>query len=83
MKKIALLVFIFYILGLVRLQSQPYGWFTQTSGTNNNLTSVYFKSNNTGIAVGQLGTVLRTTNGGTNWISQASGTTIHFLEFIS
>lgn len=79
MKKLTLLIFIFYILVLVRLHSQPYGWFTQTSGTSNNLASVYFAGVNTGIAVGQLGTVLRTTNSGVNWIAQTSGTQSHLF----
>jgi photosystem II stability/assembly factor-like uncharacterized protein len=38
------------------------------------LVSVYFTDSNTGWAVGIGGTILKTTNGGTNWISQSSGT---------
>lgn len=79
MKKLIVAFFVFYILISVRLYSQPYGWFTQTSGTSNNLTSVHFANANTGLAVGQLGTVLKTTNGGSNWISQSSGVTNHFF----
>jgi len=37
------------------------------------LQSVHFTDNNTGWAVGPGGTILKTTNGGTNWNSQASG----------
>jgi photosystem II stability/assembly factor-like uncharacterized protein len=47
--------------------SQPYGWFTQTSGTASNLNNVYFANANTGIVVGQQGIILKTTNGGTNY----------------
>ena len=36
---------------------------------------VSFINANTGTAVGCSGTILRTTNGGTNWTSQTSGTT--------
>ena len=36
---------------------------------------VSFTDVNNGTAVGYNGTILRTTNGGTNWISQTSGTT--------
>ncbi len=79
MRKFTIAVFIFFILVQVRLQSQPYGWFTQTSGTANNLNSVYFANASTGLTVGQLGTVLRTTNGGTNWIAQSSGVTNHLF----
>ena len=37
--------------------------------------SVSFTDANNGTAVGYNGTILRTTNGGTNWTSQSSGTT--------
>jgi hypothetical protein len=37
--------------------------------------SVSFTDANTGTAVGPPGTILRTTNGGSSWISQSSGTT--------
>ena len=50
------------------------GWFWQTSGTNNYLNSIDFADNNTGWVVGYIGTILKTTNSGTNWISQVSGT---------
>ena len=53
MRKFTIAVIIFYILIQVKLQSQPYGWFTQTSGTANNLGSVYFSNTGTGFAVGQ------------------------------
>lgn len=79
MRKFTIAVFIFYILVQVRLQSQPYGWFTQASGTANNLNSVYFANANTGLTVGQLGTVLRTTNSGTNWIAQSSAVSNHLF----
>ncbi|MCI0448506.1 MAG: YCF48-related protein [Chlorobi bacterium] len=69
----------FFILVVIKTYSQPYGWFAQTSNTVNNLNSVYFANVNTGIAVGQLGTVLRTTNGGANWTSQSSGVNNHLF----
>ncbi|MBL7075280.1 T9SS type A sorting domain-containing protein [candidate division KSB1 bacterium] len=37
--------------------------------------SVYFTDENTGYAVGGIGTILKTTDGGDNWILQNSGTT--------
>jgi photosystem II stability/assembly factor-like uncharacterized protein len=43
--------------------------------TMNSLFGTYFINANTGIAVGNGGTILRTTNGGSSWISQTSGTT--------
>jgi photosystem II stability/assembly factor-like uncharacterized protein len=51
-------------------------WFTQNSGTTKNLYGVSFTDANTGTAVGDSGTILRTTDGGTTWTSQASGTTL-------
>jgi photosystem II stability/assembly factor-like uncharacterized protein len=49
-------------------------WVPQNSGTGNNLSSVYFTDANTGYAVGDNGTILKTTDGGTNWGTQNSGT---------
>jgi photosystem II stability/assembly factor-like uncharacterized protein len=51
------------------------GWTSQESGTTNHLYGVSFIDANTGTVVGQLGTILHTTNGGATWISQSSGTT--------
>ncbi len=43
------------------------GWFSQMSGTTNNLNSIYFLNDNIGYAVGDAGTLIMTTNGGNNW----------------
>lgn len=52
------------------------GWFWQNPlPCGNNLNDVCFIDPNTGIAVGDFGTILRTSDGGNNWILQASGTT--------
>jgi photosystem II stability/assembly factor-like uncharacterized protein len=59
--------------------SQPYGWYTQTSGTTSNLNNVKFFDVNNGTVVGQTGKILRTTNGGANWVSQTSGTPNHLF----
>jgi len=48
-------------------------WYLQNSGTTKNLYAVHFIDENIGIAVGDSGTILRTTNGGTAWAIQASG----------
>jgi photosystem II stability/assembly factor-like uncharacterized protein len=79
MKKNLITFLLFFIIVCIKAQSQPYGWFTQTSGTLSNLNNVYFANSNTGIAVGQQGIVLRTTNGGTNWTAQNSGTPNHLF----
>ncbi|MBI4433722.1 hypothetical protein HY632_03040 [Candidatus Uhrbacteria bacterium] len=47
----------------------------QTSGTNVTLKDVDFVSASVGWAVGSSGTILKTTDGGTTWTSQTSGTT--------
>ncbi len=60
-------------------------WTIQNSNTTQNLWSVWFLSNHTGIACGTGGIILKTTNGGTNWISKASGTTndLMNLQFLN
>lgn len=78
-KNLLLSVLFFFIIICVKTSSQPYGWFSQTSGTASNLNDVYFANVNTGIAVGQLGIVLKTTNSGTNWIAQTSGSSNHLF----
>jgi photosystem II stability/assembly factor-like uncharacterized protein len=79
MRKHLITFLVLFIIICVKSYSQPYGWFTQTSGTISNLNNVYFANSNTGIAVGQQGVVLRTTNGGTNWTSIVSGTPNHLF----
>ncbi|MBI3194141.1 MAG: T9SS type A sorting domain-containing protein, partial [Ignavibacteriae bacterium] len=48
-----------------------------SSGVTTNLKSVSFININTGWVVGDSGTILKTTNGGTNWTQQASPTTVN------
>ncbi len=51
-------------------------WFWQNPLPQGNiLRSVKFISSSVGWAVGQAGTIINTTNGGTNWTLQTSGTT--------
>ncbi|MBS1494920.1 MAG: T9SS type A sorting domain-containing protein [Bacteroidetes bacterium] len=42
-------------------------WIAQQSGTENSLSSVFFVNENTGFSVG-LNVILKTTNGGNNWV---------------
>ena len=62
------------------------GWVAQTSGTSLLLRGVHFPVDpTTGYAVGTSGTILKTTDGGTNWSTQSSGTTnalnaVHFVD---
>ncbi len=75
MKK-QLLISILLIIS-VSIQSQT--WEKQTSGTTENLRHIYFINSNTGWAVGEGGSILKTTNGGTNWTTQQ---VIKFAYFI-
>ena len=73
MKKI---IFVLLIIrfSLLIVHSQT-GWFTQNSGANGNLRSVYFIDANTGFAAGEISSsqtlILKTTNGGNSWESQS------------
>ena len=61
-------------------------WLLQTPLTyGSRLNDVCFVDKNTGTAVGESGTILRTTDGGHNWIVQSSGKTynlnaVHFTD---
>ena len=60
-------------------------WLQQNSGTTKTLRSVYFTDMNTGYAVGDSGTILKTIDGSVNWVAQNSGVTsdlysVHFPE---
>ena len=80
-----LFAFGFFFLIVLNASSQPYGWFSQTSGTSEHLNDVYFVNNNTGYIVGNLGTILKTINGGANWFTQVSGYPNHLfgIYFVS
>ncbi len=64
MNKNSILAIIFLILSALNTHAQ---WVRQNSNTNNNLTKVTFLNVNTGIAVGENGTAVKTTNGGATW----------------
>ena len=52
-------------------------WFWQNPlPQENNLLYVFFFDANTGVAVGEDGTILRTTDSGATWAKQTSGTTV-------
>jgi len=59
-------VFSFLIIIVINISAHAQ-WSRQHSGTENNLTSVYFTNENTGFTVGT-DVILKTTNSGTNWI---------------
>jgi photosystem II stability/assembly factor-like uncharacterized protein len=78
MKKLYIVLVALFALNIANAQ-----WLTQSSGTNNNLNSVYFTDANTGYTVGDSGTILKTSNGGAYWEIKSSGVTsnlysVHF-----
>ncbi len=58
------------------VDSIPAFWKMQVSGTIEALSAVCFSDANSGTAVGEVGTIRRTTNGGLNWVGQSSGTAV-------
>jgi len=58
-------------------------WIPQNSNTTVALNTVFFTDSVTGIVAGNGGTILKTTDGGVNWIQKSSGTTrdIQSLKF--
>ena len=68
MKKILLLI-------MTLLNAVSYSdWVSTASGTSNDLMDVLFVNQNTGYACGDNGTIIKTTNGGINWVNQITGT---------
>lgn len=55
------------------------GWNIQITGTKNALGGVYFVNERVGWAVGEYGTIIKTTDGGMNWNAQSSSLTYSFF----
>jgi len=55
------------------LQFASAQWFTQQSGTTNPLYDIEFINKNNGWCCGDGGYIIKTTNGGVNWIQQSNG----------
>ena len=66
------LITILFILLTLPIYAQ---WVQQISGTSENLNDVYCITENFVVAVGDNGTILKTTDGGTTWVQKTSGTT--------
>lgn len=62
------IIFISIII-CISLQIGEAQWMQQNSGTNENLYDIEFINDQTGWAVGDAGVVIKTTNGGTNWVN--------------
>lgn len=75
-----------YIVGnngkILKTSNGGIAWDTVASGTRNDFESVFFVNDSIGWAVGKL-IVLKTTDGGKNWVNQfrfALGTDVHFTS---
>lgn len=62
---------------LITFQLSYAQWLQQSSGTNKNIRSVFFIDPSNGWAVGS-NIILKTINGGTNWIKQPVDSTLHY-----
>jgi photosystem II stability/assembly factor-like uncharacterized protein len=69
MKKLYILLFVLFIMKGTMAQ-----WLVLSSGTTEDLNSVFFSDTETGYAVGTSGTILKTVNGGTTWTVLPIGT---------
>ncbi|MCD4785906.1 MAG: hypothetical protein K8T10_18970 [Candidatus Eremiobacteraeota bacterium] len=61
------------------------GWVSQETGTTNDLNDVFFVNTGSGLMVGNIGTILKTSDGGTSWSSRDSGVSsnlkgLHFSD---
>jgi photosystem II stability/assembly factor-like uncharacterized protein len=70
MKVLSITLFLFLLTTQICVSQ----WYQQNSGSANSLRGVFFTSQNTGFAVGGLGTILKTLDRGANWLPQNSGT---------
>jgi photosystem II stability/assembly factor-like uncharacterized protein len=84
MKRAVLFAMSLFTLICPSLQAQT-GWFLQTAPHDDiNLFSVWFTDRLNGYIAGDLGTIYATTDGGTNWTEQTSGTSelLNCIRFI-
>ena len=75
MKNIILILFTF----LFFTQTSEAQWYVQQSGTTNPLYDIEFINRSTGWSCGDGGYIIKTTNGGENWIQQGAGVTFEPL----
>lgn len=77
--KTKLLLVLLLFLTRQQLSAQ---WVQQTSGTNSTLYSINFINSNTGFCVGENSLILKTTNGGNNWLTLPSPITIRGFGYV-
>lgn len=75
----SLIILIIISSGNVCSQS---GWLIQPTPVTEDLYAVYFVNPYTGFAAGQNGRIIKTTNGGINWIIIGAGVTNQYLQVI-
>ena len=64
-------IFIWLFLIVISAKNFPQEWVVQNPlPASSNLNSVYFFNDTVGIALGSGGKLLKTTNGGVNWIER-------------
>ena len=62
------------------ISTEEHGWFKLPVNISSSLNSVHFENENLGWAVGNDGNIMKTTDGGYNWVNQNSGTYDYFTE---
>ncbi|MEP7147081.1 MAG: YCF48-related protein [bacterium] len=72
--KVLFIFLIFISIYSGRIYSQSSWYWTQPRPTGNLLFSVCFTDHTTGYAAGELGTIIKTSDGGTTWTALTSGT---------
>ncbi len=79
LKKMYLLILLIFTIFLVPSSSYcQLGWYFQNSGVTSNLNSIRFFDGNTAWAAGWTPYILKTTNGGNNWLSIYSGNAVDY-----
>jgi gliding motility-associated-like protein len=77
-------LFVLLVLLAGHSSRAQFSWYQQSSGTTEYIKDVSFITSQEGWAVGSLGLILHTQDGGINWVPQYSGctTTFHEVFFI-
>lgn len=75
---------IIFIISFFIVTSGIAQWSLKTSGTTSNLEDVHFPSSTIGYAVGEAGTILKSTDAGETWTAVTSGTNnyLHGVYFL-
>lgn len=79
MKTFSLVFLSLISISIVKAQSD---WSKQTSGVTQDLYGIFFIDANNGWAVGDAGTIIHTTNGGSSWEKQTSGSLEDFSAVV-